>query len=701
MRQEYRGTASILIAVSTLGSLAGVALAQPEPWRHPDGTIHWYNAVTAPAGSTWSAASDSALAPGGYLATLTSETENAFVFGLADRDSLWHLRPGPGSLSGPWLGGRQAPGSGEPADGWAWITGEPFDWPNWSPGEPDDQGGGENALHYGGLSTGRVPTWDDLADADTAVRGYVVELSAETTTVGLLRFDSAACPGYTLLAPMESRDVFLLDGKGRPVHSWRSNYQGAMATYLLEDGKLLRLGQPSRVELLNWDGSVAWAAAPANQHHDAIRLPSGNILAIASESRTRAQAIAAGRNPARLYNDGIAPDYVIEVDPATGNVVWEWHAWDHLVQQFDSTKPNYGAVSEHAELIDLNFGPAVSDWLHCNGLDYNAEFDQVIISVHTFGEFWVIDHGTTTEEARGHSGGRQGMGGDLLYRWGNPWAYKAADSASQRFWGQHNAQWIRAGLRGAGNILVFNNGLNRPGERYSTVEELTPPSDSAGRYPRPAPGEPHGPAAPGWVYAATPRTSFYSAYISGAQRLPNGNTLVCEGGNGRIFEVSADSQLAWAYKNPVYSTGRRHQGETGGSQVFRALRYPADYPGLAGRELRPGYPLELYDTPPLALAEPTRPGSRPAFTLAPGPNPARGGASIRYTIPAATEARLAIYDGSGRNVRTLTSGPQPAGVHTATWDGTDQLGRKVGAGVYLVRLTAGGLTRVGRLTLVR
>ncbi|MFO7650695.1 MAG: FlgD immunoglobulin-like domain containing protein, partial [bacterium] len=85
----------------------------------------------------------------------------------------------------------------------------------------------------------------------------------------------------------------------------------------------------------------------------------------------------------------------------------------------------------------------------------------------------------------------------------------------------------------------------------------------------------------------------------------------------------------------------------------------------------------------------------------PGPNPTRGGATVRYTIPAATEARLAIYDGSGRNVRTLTSGPQPAGVHTATWDGTDQLGRNVGAGVYLVRLTAGGLTRVSRLTVVR
>jgi hypothetical protein len=484
---------------------------------------------------------------------------------------------------------------------------------------------------------GRVPTWDDLVASYQHNRGYVLEMSSDTTTVGLIRGDTTACPGYTLLAPMASNWVYLLDNKGRPVHRWHSAWSGAFATYLLEDGLLLRMGAGAingRIELLDWAGDVTWSFVSPDSsffpHHDAIRLPSGNILMIVYEYKTRAAAIAAGRDPARLLDNYLLPDGLREIDPATDSVVWEWHAWDHLVQQYDTTRANYGVVRSHPELIDVNYGPNRADWLHCNGIDYNAALDQVIISNRNFGELWVIDHGTTTAEARGHDGGRYGMGGDLLYRWGNPWVYKAGDTTGQHLYGQHNARWIRPGQRGAGNVLVFNNGYQRPGTGFSTVEELTLPCDSLGRYTRPVPGQPFGPTAPVWVYGATPPEQFCSATISGAQRLPDGHTLVCQGEKGRIFEVGPDSQLVWEYVNPVSDTGVLHQGDIdAGCSVFRATRYPPDYPGLAGRALVPGYPLERYETPALAVAAPPAPPLALRGALAVAPNPTRGPATER------------------------------------------------------------------------
>jgi hypothetical protein len=708
-----QGAVNFRLLAAAVLVLAGTGAAQPEPWFHPDSTIHWYDPIVRHGGVAWDAALDSAKSLGGYLATVTSDSENSFVFGLVDREDYWVMRSQPAALSGPWLGGYQLPGSNEPGDGWVWVTGEPFDLPGWSPGEPDNLGGNENALHFGGLTEQRVPTWDDLPD-DDSLGGFVVELSADSTTIGLIRFDSSDSPGYTLMAPMDSPLAFLIDNKGREVHRWQSRYRSALAAALLEDGSLLRVANTSpepflnggRVEIFDWDGNLTWSYDAADsthaQHHDAIRLPNGNVLMIAYEYKSRDQAVAAGRDPDRLLQGFVLPDHLIEVEPTTNDIVWEWHAWDHLVQQYDSTRANYGLVRNHPELIDVNFGPITADWLHCNGLDYNAAFDQVMISNHNFCEVWVIDHSTTTEQARGHSGGRYGMGGDLLYRWGNPQAYGAGGSGDQRFFGQHSTHWIRSGLRGAGDILVFNNGFLRPDDHYSTVEQFTPPSDSLGRFARPALGEPFGPAAPNWVYGDSQPFGLFSIYISGAQRLPNGHTLVCDGDHGRIFEVGPDSQVVWQYLNPVYDTFFRYQGDkSGGPRVFRAPRYAPDYPGLAGRELTPGYPLEKYQTPLSSVSEPPARAPRPAAGLTVAPNPTRGYAVVRFSLPAPGPVRLAVYDESGRLVRTLLSSRAAGPAGALGWDCTDNSGRKVGAGVYLLRLTAGSLTRASRLTVTR
>ena len=147
-------------------------------------------------------------------------------------------------------------------------------------------------------------------------------------------------------------------------------------------------------------------------------LPNGNILLIAWHYVSREDAIAAGRKPDSISDEGIFPDKIVEVKqtgPTTGEVVWEWNTWDHLIQDFDKSKDNYGNVAAHPELIDVNLSPrAHTDWMHTNSVDYNPKLDQIMLCVRAFNEFWVIDHSTTTAQAAGHSGGRSGKGGDLL-----------------------------------------------------------------------------------------------------------------------------------------------------------------------------------------------------------------------------------------------------------------------------------------------
>ena len=118
---------------------------------------------------------------------------------------------------------------------------------------------------------------------------------------------------------------------------------------------------------------------------------------------------------------------IVEIEPdgpTGGNIVWEWHVWDHLVQDADPTKDNYGVIADHPELLDINFGDVEGGtWLHVNAVDYNPELDQIVICARNVSEIYIIDHSTTAEEAAGHTGGNQGHGGDFLYRWGNPLVY--------------------------------------------------------------------------------------------------------------------------------------------------------------------------------------------------------------------------------------------------------------------------------------
>ena len=379
--------------------------------------------------------------------------------------------------------------------------------------------------------------------------------------------------GQILFAPMDSTKTYLIDGTGTVIHIWSSDYLPGEAVRWLGNGTILRTiktgvegygGAGGGVQKVLRDGTVTWDFRYNTNgnlsHHDILPLPNGNVLMIAWEVKTRAEAIDAGRNPNSLIDDTFMPDHIIEVKPTgptSGVIVWEWHVWDHLIQDYDASKENYGVVDDHPELVDINY-PATSgqDWMHTNSIDYNEKFDQILISVHNFNEIWVIDHSTTTDEAAGHNGGKSGKGGDILYRWGNPQAYRAGSSSDQKFFGQHDATWIKTGCPGQGDILVFNNGFIRPHPEglYSSIDEIVPPVNDTGVYYL-KPGSSYGPGNTIWCYTANPPINFYSGEFSGAQRLTDGNTLICDGILGRFFEVTPNGTTIWEYTNPYPSPG--------------------------------------------------------------------------------------------------------------------------------------------------
>jgi hypothetical protein len=438
-------------------------------------------------------------------------------------------------------------------------------------------------------------------------------------TVGLLECDSTSISeGYTLFPPFSHTSTYLIGSDGRVVNSWASNYLPQSPAYLLENGNMIRparIGNPSfpgggnggLVEEFDWDGNIVWEFYYSDEnvclHHDFKPMPNGNLIMVAWEYKSYQECIAAGRNPTKLADGYLWPEHVIEVDPdsAGGTIVWEWHSWNHMIQDYDSTKANYGVVEDHPELFDFNYGDRGRDFLHVNSIDYNAELDQIVLGPTMYGELWVIDHSTTAEEAAGHTGGNSGKGGDLLYRWGNPEAYRRGTVGNKMLFGFHDVQWIGPGLPGAGHFLLFNNGNRRVGyQSWSSIDEIVPPIDSLGNYYL-SPDSAYGPEAPVWVYTAENPTDFFAAMISGCQRLPNGNTLICQGTTGRFFEVTPDTEIVWTYINPVTAQGPFIQGNTmpGGpfgqpNMVFKIHRYSTDFPGFAGHPMTTGDPVELY-----------------------------------------------------------------------------------------------------------
>ncbi len=435
-------------------------------------------------------------------------------------------------------------------------------------------------------------------------------------TVGLLSNNpTKAYEGFNLIYPHNQSTVYLLNNCGEIAHSWddADNFRPGNMAYLNEDGTLFKAkrlstsavndriwagGGGETVELRTWDNELLASYTLNNEqfrlHHDMAPLPNGNLLMIAWELKTGEEAYAAGRDTSLLSQGEVWSERILEWNPNTNSIVWEWSVWDHLVQDFDSTKANYGVVADHPELININYDEhdGHPDWLHINAIDYNETLDQFVLSIPYFNELWVVDHSTTREEATQHEGGNSNKGGDLLFRWGNPMAYNQGTIDDKKFFFQHDTHWIdpkaEDGDKHFGRIALFNNRLatnlstgnvintafNTATNNYELSEGTFMPNNFEQIYKHPQ-NESELRAA--------------SNSVSSFQVLPNDNVLFCSGRRGYSYEINPDDQVIWEYFTPLKAGQPVPQGdmsiELSNNLTFRMTRYPADHPAFSGRDM--------------------------------------------------------------------------------------------------------------------
>ena len=403
--------------------------------------------------------------------------------------------------------------------------------------------------------------------------------------------------GFALYNSQGSSTTYLIDESQQIAHTWNMSTECNYTVALKENGNLVRgtknngnilngAADAGRVQEIAPDGSIVWDYIYSDSdhlsHHD-LTLVGDNVLITAWEVKTAAQVNALGGNGGNS-NDESWPTHFIELqDDGNGgaNIVWEWHLWDHMCQDVNSgIASNYvSSISEHPELIDINMLSAGDDdWFHVNGVDYNEDLDQIVFSSRFASEIYIIDHSTTTAEAASHTGGASGMGGDILYRWGNPLNYgisgiQVIESAV------HDARWIEDDGRPNGGFLqVFNNcgagctgGQGQgPPVANSTIDGIDTPWDATTNTYLRTPGQAFAPNS----YTTRYECAYSASGQSASDRMSNGNIYVNasggQGGAGVMYEVDAvTEQIIWGPYN---------------SDSQKGFRYECDYPGIIALE---------------------------------------------------------------------------------------------------------------------
>jgi hypothetical protein len=549
--------------------------------------------------------------------------------------------------------------------------------------------------------------------------------------------ESKCYNGYTLFGTRGKS--YLIDMEGHVVHTWNIGTNPR----LTEAGTLLDAvgGNPSNQNSwkeLDWEGKVVWQYTESRSnyhgHHDFAKifnpkLGDSTFIYIANKDLTAQQCLDAGCDPKNNYN-GAQMDAIVEVN-RKGEVIWEWWFFDHVVQDIDNTKSTYGIIAENPGKIDLNLrgNPVKSDWVHCNALDFNEELDLIVInSVH--GEFYVIDHGSTflPNDAAGSIALASSSKGDFLYRFGDPAKYDQGDPPSildnwekatngnKQIGGSHDIQWIKPGLPGAGNFLVFNNNQNlfelTP---QSYIMEINPYLNSAGsntgKFVNPPDAGYKVVNSPDknlmkekknmskqivWTFSSKNNTSFFSTIGSSAQRLQNGNTLVCSMNDGHFFEIEPnDTSITWEYINPMTRDGIKHVKKDNYptyNGVFRAYRYSSDHPALSGHDIssdktmtgfEPSYFTESDFKTITLINEIENESKDPDSKLGQNfPNPFSSETTLEFELKENMQVSLIIYDISGNRVKSMINQKCTKGYYTLTWDGKLESGSPASPGVY-------------------
>ncbi|WP_298501990.1 aryl-sulfate sulfotransferase [uncultured Maribacter sp.] len=367
--------------------------------------------------------------------------------------------------------------------------------------------------------------------------------------------------GLILVNDASANRVYLMDKTTNILHEWDLNGKRlGNDAFLLNDGRLLAMFESENpkltlggfggiISLLDKNGTVEWSYEYSNEnqiaHHDAEMLPNGNILFLSWEKKSIEQANQIG------FSAGteIIYDAIIEINPETNEIVWEWHMWDHLIQDYDQTKENFGDVLANPRLIDINYlevENSTGDVSHANGIDYDSDNDLIYLSVNYYSEVWVIDHSTTAIQARTNIGGNKNVGGNLVYRFGNPSAYK--NEKGIRLFDRNHHPNLLSGEK-KGNILVYSNGLNA---EQSTVYELEIPNNM------PLASSQNNEPKIIWNFTDT---ELFSGRVSGADLLPNGNRIITEGDFG-FWEVSESGEILWRYTTTGFFWRGYHYNKT-------------------------------------------------------------------------------------------------------------------------------------------
>lgn len=365
---------------------------------------------------------------------------------------------------------------------------------------------------------------------------------------------------YVLVNNILGSRVFLMNKEAEILFEWELPEGLGNDCFLLPSGQLLTClkdaeaiitfgGYGGVMRLINPDQSVEWEVVYSTEdfvaHHDVEMLPNGNILFLVWERISAEEALEKG-----FVNDSdIFTEAIIEMNPYSQEIIWEWHAIDHVVQNNDAAKSNFGTLAENPRKININHDPRENgDIMHANALTYDFTKDVIYISVNFYSEVWVVDHSTSTEEAADITGGNFNLGGDLIYRFGNPEAYDNT-AASRLFYNNHFPNLIRD----FNSLLIFGNGNDI---EQSTVYELQ--LNLPFQLNSSADNEPE-------ILWSFTHPDLFSDIVSGAVRLKNGNTLITEGDAG-LWEVTNDKEVVWRFNA---------QG-----LFWRAYSYSNDHPGV-------------------------------------------------------------------------------------------------------------------------
>lgn len=348
---------------------------------------------------------------------------------------------------------------------------------------------------------------------------------------------SKAYKGYTLFGTSGSKHLWLADMEGRIVHHWvRPSFPG-FHYKLLPNGNVMidirivegpmgdMSGAGGIIAEMDWNGNITWQYKDLyNNGHDYLRMDNGNTLL--------------------THWKALPDDVAAKVKGGVPGTEWQGHMWDDVIQEIT---PEGKIVWEWETHKQLNFDKDIMcplcprhSWSYINSVDAAPNGD-ILISMRQINTIAIIDRKT----------------GKFKWRWGQG-----------ELGHQHNPTFMSDG-----NVLVFDNGTHR--QRYdadracSRVVEINPKTSKIE-----------------WEFEAEDKLSFYSAVCANTQRLPNGNTLICEATRGRIFEVTPEKEVVWEFINPFRTYYRAGMfGKT--NIMYRAYRYGVDYEGLRGKDLDP------------------------------------------------------------------------------------------------------------------